>query len=973
MSKNRINHGFKLIEEEFITEINAPVRIMEHTKSGARLMHIQNDDTNKTFSITFRTPPDDDTGLPHILEHAVLCGSRKFPVKEPFVELAKGSLNTYLNAMTYADKTVYPIASQNDQDFMNLMDVYLDAVFYPSIYDNPLILKQEGWNYKLDHKDDEIEYQGVVYNEMKGAFSSPEGMLSRKIKESLFPDTTYGFESGGDPDAIPNLTQEDFLAFHKKYYHPSNSYICLYGDGDIDQHLKLINEEYLCHFDKIEIDSHIQVQEAFSSTQEIDLKYPISEDENSDNKTYLALNFVVEDTRDKETIMAIQILDHLLLRTPAAPLKKALIDAGIGQDVFGSYNTSLRQPVFSIIVKNSSPEKKNEFDTIVRDTLKGLVKDGIDKKLIEGALNSREFDLREADFGGHSKGILYATESLKSWLHGGSPFSYLKYEEELKNLKTALTTTYLEDIIQKNILDNTHSTLIVMRPEAGLTKQKDIELKEKLAQFKSSLSEDEINSLIRDTKMLQEMQTATDKEEDLEKIPTLSLSDLDQEIKYKDYQVIKENNIPFILTPEVTNQIAYVNMYYDLRGVDQELIPYIGLLVGMLGKINTDNYSYEQLNNMIDIHTGGIQYYTTIINDAYDTNEYIPKLVVKGKVLYSKIAYLSDLMKEIMLKTRFNQKNRLLEIIQEMKSRIEMSISSSGHQVALNKLTSYFSQKGYYQDLLKGLKFYDFICDIEKNFEDMADEMVRNLEKAYKLLNNKDRVSIGLTCEEKEYAPIKNTLLTITDEMGQSKYEKLNPPFNLTVKNEALLAPFDVQYVAKGYDFKKLGYEYSGSMSVLKNILSLDYLWNKVRVQNGAYGCFTNFGRSGTMFYVSYRDPNVGKTLETYDQSANYIKNFAVSDRDMVKYIIGTISQLDFPLDSAMKGEKSERLYISGITKEMLQKDRDEILATNQETIRALAPIVEECMSMNYVCALGNHDKMKEDKALFEHLIEVFN
>lgn len=972
MHNKEIKHGFILLREEFIEEINAPVRIMEHRKSGARLMHIENDDSNKTFSISFRTPPNDDTGLPHILEHAVLCGSRKYPVKEPFVELAKGSLNTYLNAMTYSDKTVYPIASQNDKDFINLMDVYLDAVFFPNIYENPMILKQEGWNYRLENKVDRIEYQGVVYNEMKGAFSSPEGLLYRKIKESLFPDTTYGFESGGDPDYIPDLSQEDFLDFHRKYYHPSNSYICLYGDGDIDKHLKIINEDYLSKFTRKEIESSIDWQEAFPQTREINLKYPISKDESQKNKTYFALNFVVGNSNDRELVMAMEVLQDLLLETPAAPLKKALIDAGVGQDVFGSYNTSLQQPVFSIVVKNSSEDKKEDFYRIVMDTLNGLVKDGIDKKLIEGAINSKEFELREADFGGYSKGLLYATESLKSWLYDGDPFIHLKYEEELKCLKTSLTTTYLEDIIQLNILDNTHSSLIIMEAQPGLTEEKDLEVEEKLNNFKQSLSNEDIEELTNNTRILHEIQASPDKGENLEKIPMLSLSDLDKDIKYTDYKIYEDSGIPIIFTPQDTNKIAYINMYYDLRGVKEDLIPYIGLLTGMLGKIDSENYSYKELSNLIDIKTGGIKYHTLLVEDYNNPNEYIPNLVIKSKVLYSKVIDLSDLLEEIMFRTKFDQADRIFEIIREMKSRIEMSISSSGHSIALSRLLSSFSQKGYYDDALKGLGFYDFICEIEQNFTSMEDDIIKNLEEAFKVLSNKDRLMIGITSEEAEYDKLKASIINVTNSMNTVQYKKVNPSFELNNKNEGLLAPFNVQYVAKGYNFKKLGYEYSGSMSVLKNILSLDYLWNNVRVKNGAYGCFTDLGRSGMMFYVSYRDPNVRETIDIYDKSADYIKNFNASDRDMVKYIIGTISKLDFPLNAAMQGSRSELLYMSGITKEILQQDRNEILNTKQENIRDLSPVVEACMSQNYICALGNHNKIKENQDLFDYCVEVF-
>ena len=972
MTNNKTAYGFTLKEEQFVKEIQATVRIMEHEQSGARLMHIKNSDRNKTFSIAFRTPPSDSTGLPHILEHSVLCGSRKFPAKEPFVELAKGSLNTYLNAMTYSDKTMYPISSQNDKDFINLMDVYLDAVFFPNIYENPMILKQEGWNYKLESPEDEIAYQGVVYNEMKGAFSSPEGILFRKIEESLFPDTAYRFESGGDPQAIPDLTQEQFLAFHKKYYHPSNSYICLYGDGDIDKHLKLIDQEYLCHFDKIQVDSHIPVQLPFSSMKEIEFKYPIAEGEDEQDKTYLALNFVIEDTNNKEVIMAMQLLEYLLLDTPAAPLKKALIDARIGQDVFGVYNTSIQQPVFSIVVKNSSPDKKEEFHKIVIDTLSTLVKDGIDKESIQGALNSKEFELREADFGGYSKGLLYAIQSLKSWLYGGDPFAYLKYETELEQVKKALETPYLEEIIQKYILENTHGTFITMAPQAGLTKEMDQALKEKLEKFKASLSESEIQALVENTKQLQKMQSTPDTEEDLEKIPTLSLEDLEKKTNFPHYETRIENDIPLIVMPEVTNQIAYINVYYDLRGIDEGTIPYIGMLVGMLGKLDTKKYSYEKLGNAIDIHTGGIQYYTMALGKVDDPENYLPKLVVKSKVLYNNVGHLSELINEIMHHTKFEQVTRIHEIIREMKSRMEMSISQDGHQVAYGRLLSYFSQRGYYEESLKGLKFYETVSFIEKNFDKMEREIIGNLQKAYGILNNKNRVTIGITAEPEQYDLIKDTIMNMVDSMDASPYEKTNPTFELTVKNEALLAPFNVQYVAKGYDFTSLGHTYNGSMNVLKNILGLDYLWNKVRVQNGAYGCFAEFGRSGNMFFVSYRDPSVGKTLETYDETYQYIEDFTVGTRDMTKYIIGTISKLDFPLTAARKGEQAQRFYMAGITEEILQKERDQVIGTKEETIRSFAPMVKESMDNGYICALGNHDQIKEEGHLFDHFIEVF-
>ena len=470
-------NGFILVREENIKEVNSIARIFEHEKTGARLLHMENDDTNKVFSIGFKTPPEDSTGVMHILEHSVLCGSRKFPTKEPFVELVKGSLNTFLNAMTFSDKTIYPIASQNEKDFFNLMDVYLDAVFYPNIYKTKEILMQEGWHYDLEKKEDELTYKGVVYNEMKGAFSSPEGILMRKIQETLFPDNTYSNESGGDPKYIPDLTYEQFIDTHKKYYHPSNSYIFLYGDMNLEKCLKFINEEYLADFDRKEIDAEIKPQEKYNSIKDVEYIYSISEEDDDSEKTFLALNYVTGRSTDEEVYMDLNLLEYILLEAEGAPLKKALLDAEIGKDVFGSFDGGILQPVFSIIAKNSDVSKKEEFRKVVYDTLNDIVKNGIDKKLIEGCINAFEFRLREADTGGYPKGLVYYMNAMDSWLYGGDPLMHIKYEHAIENVKKSLNTNHFEELIKKYMLDNTHASLLTLKPEKGLALREENELK----------------------------------------------------------------------------------------------------------------------------------------------------------------------------------------------------------------------------------------------------------------------------------------------------------------------------------------------------------------------------------------------------------------------------------------------------------------------------------------------------------------
>ncbi|MGL5694025.1 MAG: insulinase family protein, partial [Peptostreptococcaceae bacterium] len=587
---NQLYNGFVLKREEYIKEVNSKARIFEHEKTGARLLHMENDDSNKVFAIGFKTPPTDSTGVMHILEHSVLCGSRKFPTKEPFVELAKGSLNTFLNAMTYPDKTIYPIASQNDKDFFNLMDVYLDAVFYPNIYNTKEILMQEGWHYDLEDKNQDLTYKGVVYNEMKGAFSSPEGVLFRKIQETLFPDNTYHNESGGDPKYIPDLTYDQFIETHKKFYHPSNSYIFLYGNGDINKELAFINDNYLSNFDKIEVDSDIKPQAPYNEMKEVNYSYSISNEDEETEKTFLALNFVTGKSTDEEVYTDLSILEYLLLETEGAPLKKALIDAEIGKDVFGSFDNGILQPVFSIIVKNSEVSKKDEFKKIVYDTLNDIVKNGIDKKLIEGCINTFEFKLREADTGSYPKGLVYYMNAMDSWLYGGDPLMNVKYENALANVKKALTTNHFEELIEKYILDNTHSSMIVLKPEKGLAEKEDEEVKATLKAYRETLSEKEIDEIVEDTKNLILRQSTPDSPEVLETIPMLSIDDIGKEVEDLKVDEIKHNGIEILQYKEFTSNISYLNFMFFAKCVKEEDIPYFSLLGNLLSKVDTKTY-----------------------------------------------------------------------------------------------------------------------------------------------------------------------------------------------------------------------------------------------------------------------------------------------------------------------------------------------------------------------------------------------
>ena len=971
MKLDQTYHGFRLTKEKKTKEINSIARIFVHEKSGARLMHIENDDDNKVFSIGFRTPPEDSTGIPHILEHSVLCGSKKFPSKELFVELMKGSLNTFLNALTFSDKTLYPVASRNEKDFFNLMEVYLDAVFYPNIYRYPEIFMQEGWHHELDTKDKEIAYKGVVYNEMQGAFSSPESVIFRRIQESLFPNTAYGVESGGDPDVIPDLTREKFLDFHKRYYHPSNSYIYLYGDGDILKQLEFMDEKYLKNFEKCEIDSRIQSQKSFSQLKEVVIDYPISSEKNENDKTFLSLNFVVGKSANFELNLATDILEHMLLETPASPLKKALLSAGIGKDVLGSYDNSIMQPVLSILLKNSNMEDKDRFKKIVFETLERLVKDGIDKKLIEASINTKEFGLREADFKGLPTGLVYNIMSLSTWLYDEDPFIDLEYEKPLEKIKTALTSNYFEKLIEKYILKNNHGSLLILKPDKEIAERKTKETKKKLSEYKSNLSEEEIGKLVSQTQELKKRQSTPDSPEDLAAIPLLLLKDINPKVDKLVLSEKEEYGTKVLFHPLFTKRIAYVDLLFDTTTVEQDLLSYIGLLADVLGKIGSSNYGYTDLSNEININTGGIEFLAGAFTEKGSDTKYYPKLIIRSKVIVDKLPELFDLVLEIVNNTKFGDKKRLKEIIQEIKSGLEMKIMA-GRFVASDRLLSYFSQCGMYKEMIKGISYFKFISEIEKNFDKNWDDVINSLHKVAEKIFSKQNLLVSVTSSEKDYEIFRKNLSSFFKNMKDAESDHYEYKFNLIPENEGLLTPSNVQYVAKGYNINTGSHPYSGDLLVLKTIMRSDYLWNRVRAMGGAYGAFIILKRSGSIVFESYRDPNLTETLKVYDEAENYVRKFKGDEREMTKCILGTIQSLDLPLTPSMKGEKSTEHYICNITYDDLQKERAEVLNTKSENIRKYADLIADIMKKNYFCVLGNESKIRENREIFGKLVNVF-
>ena len=968
-------NAYEVLEQRPLDDLHSEGCILRHKKSGARIAVIANDDDNKVFYVGFRTPPEDSTGVPHIIEHTVLCGSDKYPVKDPFVELVKGSLNTFLNAMTYPEKTIYPVASCNDKDFQNLMSVYMDAVFHPNIYKYQEIFKQEGWHYELEDEDSPITINGVVYNEMKGAFSSADDVLQRQILNSLFPDTSYRNESGGDPDFIPDLTYEAYLDFHRRYYHPCNSYIYLYGDMDVAEKLRWLDEEYLSHYEKITIDSAIREQKPFAKPVELVKKYPISSTETEEDNTYLSYNLVVGTVLDKKLYLAFDILDYALVSAPGAPVKKALLDAGIGKDITGGYDSGTMQPIFSFIAKNANGSQKEEFLSVIRETLKQQVKDGIDKKALLAGINGSEFRYREADFGQFPKGLLYGIQCLDSWLYDDmQPFMHLEASETYRFLKEQVKTDYFEQLIQTYLLDNPHASVVVIEPEKGLNAKKEEQLAKKLAAYKESLSKEEIQQLIADTKHLKKYQEEPSPREDLEKIPMLCREDMKREAAPLINQEREVDGVTVIHHSMFSNGIAYLRFLFDIRDFAVEDIPYVGLLKYVLGYVDTEHYGYAELSNEINIHTGGIGCSFGVYPHMSGEEQMKVMFEVKTKVLMEELPEAGKLITEMIKTSVLSDEKRLLEILGQLKSRLQASLSSVAHSVASMRAMSYFSRAAYYQDAVGGILFEQKVADLAEHFEEKKADLIAKLEELTRKIFTPERMLVSVVCEEKDFVAVGREIGQLKQALYPSEVSTVRnlPLLVLEQKNEGFTDASKVQYVARTGNFKRHGFEYNGALRILKVIMGYDYLWINIRVKGGAYGCMNSYMRNGDTYFVSYRDPNLEKTNEIYDGIPEYLENFTADERDMTKYIIGTISDLDTPLNPNAKGARSMTALLQGITQEDLQRERDEVIGATEKDIRALKDMIASVLEEHNLCVIGNEEKLNEQKELFTELKNIF-
>lgn len=960
--------NFELIEEKYIDEVSSNCKFYTHTNTGAKVLTLSNDDNNKAFGIGFRTPPVRGNGVCHIVEHCVLSGSRKYKTKEPFMDLIKSSQQTFLNAMTFPDKTIYPISSRNKKDFYNLMDVYLDAVFYPMMHEEEKIFLQEGWHYEIKDRDDEIKYNGVVYNEMKGVYSSAENIVADEMIFNLHENSSYGVDSGGDPSLIPTLSYEEFKNYHKKYYHPSNSYIYLYGDLDMEEALEFIDKNYLSDFEKIDLNSEIILNEEYQKVKDVDITFSASKEEVTDNSDFLARGWTIGYQTSKMDVFMRDFLTSVLIESESAPLKRAILDRGIGEDVYTETSTSLPLDL-SIVVKNTNADKKEEFLKIIDEKLKDLVENGIDKNLLEATLNRYEFIFREG--GGNQKAIIYFIRALNSWLYDKSPLDSLYYIDVLNEVREKLDDKFVEKYIEEKLLNNNYAVNLVARPEIDKNEKQDEKVRKELAKFKETLSDKELDEMIKKSNDLTKYQMAEDSEEAKKTIPTLELSDIDKGVT--EYKVVEDEieEIKYLKSIEDTNKIVYTDICHDIAFVNEDEIETMSLITSLLPLIDTKNYSYEELNNEIYKYTGGIYFSPSVYVDSKDNKKYSVKLNIKMKSLAKNVSKGLELIDEIIENSILDSRKRIKELIYIMKSRIESNMLMNGHQMVISIVKSYFSEASAYQSHIGGIEYYEFLKDLLENFDERWDSLLKDFNSLYQKLFNRENLIISVTGEEKDLDDIKDDFKDYIEELDSGKTVAGSFDFKDKNKNEGYYITSNVVYVSKGYDLTKLGQKYVGDLTVLANILNSSFLHNEIRAKGGAYGGGITIPRTATLATYSYRDPNLKNTVEVYDKIGDFVKNLKISDEDLKNFIIGSMNTFDPLLSPEQIGELNLARYITNLSIEDVKKSKEEALNTNVEKLRAFGEVIDKAMKKNYLAVIGSESKIRENEELFKKIKSI--
>lgn len=990
--------AYGLVVERPLPEIGSTGYLLRHKRTGARVCLIANEDENKVFCVGFRTPPQDSTGVAHIVEHTALCGSRSFPVKDPFAELAKGSLNTFLNAITYPDRTIYPVASVNGKDFQNLMHVYLDAVFYPNIDLHQEIFQQEGWHYELRRLEDPITINGVVYNEMKGDYSSPECVLDDVIRKALYPDTAYRFDSGGCPDEIPRLTYQAYLDFHRNYYHPSNAFLYLYGNMDMEEKLSWIDREYLGKFQRREIDSAIRIQKPFEAVREAHGSYSIASGESPEGQTYLSMGYAVGTALEEKLYVAMEALRYALIDMPGSPVRQALLSAGIGKDIECSYSKEMLQPVFSITARNCSPDQKEAFVKALRQAFQEQADGGLNRRSVHAALNRMEFEFREADYGQFPKGLMYALECLNSWTYDDSqPFLHLNALSVIEWLRSQVEHGYFEGLIREHFLSNGHGAVAVLEPEAGRSARQQRQLEQRLEAYKASLSREQLEKLISDTERLERFQEEVAPWERPETIPMLSRADLRREPSPLYSQEREIAGCPALLHSVDSNGIVYLSLLFDASEVEPEDIPYLGVLKAVLGYVDTKAHRYQELADEIYFHAGGLESSLDVYCHVREGHER-PVFAISARMLKEKAAKVIGLIREILTGTRFSDSRRIYEILAQQKARLKVSLSASGDVISATRAMSYFSRAEKYVDMTRGIAFYQAVCRIEGQYGQEKERLARKLSSLMGQVFRRENLLISIGGREEEYEAAASELPGLIGRLpgdaegschsvierggrqrpfraesaaerkksGEGRKKRRFDTLECSIGNEGFLDASLVQHVSRAGNFRRAGHAYTGALEILQVILEYEYLWENVRVKGGAYGCQAEFSRNGDSCFSSFRDPNLEKTNQIYQECAAYVREFDVDDRDMDRYVIGAIREMDAPLTPAGQARRSLSAWLTGLTYGDLMREREQVLCAAQADIRSLSALVEAALEGQALCVIGNEDRIREQAHLFQ-------
>lgn len=961
--------GYKLIQEKHIKDVNSDCVLLEHEKTGAKVFLMKNDDDNKTFGIGFKTLPKDNTGICHIIEHSVLSGSRKFQTKEPFMDMVKISMATFLNALTFPDKTIYPVSSRNEKDFKNLMDVYMDAVFYPVMKKDRRIFMQEGWHYELENAEDELNIKGVVYNEMKGAYSVPETTLYYRVNNALCPDTVYAMESGGEPYEIPNLTYENFCDFHSRYYHPSNSYIYLYGDCDMEERLEFLDREYLSNFEKEKIDNFEGSQKPFENTKNVFDEYSVSKDEDTKNKTFLAYSSCFGESNGLKDGIIEKLLSEILVDMQGAYLKEALLKANICEDVSSISMESTKFSSFGVYVINSEREYLDKFKEIVENVLREVVKNGIGKEKLIAVLNRTEFSIREL-LNSTTAGVEYFFSIFDTWLYGGSPMDSLTFDEALSEIREdILNNRLLERVIEEKILNNNHKAFIVLSPSAGLNDKKDLAQKEWLKRYKDSLSKIQIEKIIENTKNLIEYQQTESTEEQKATIPKLKIEDIDKETLKIPNEVEKIEDITVLKHNIFTSGINYVDICFDLKHISKDEIVYLSLVENLLKSLDKKSMTYKDFSVETFLRCGGVSTAITTLTNAKNREKFVPKFVVSVKFLGEKLKETVELLKVLLKETIFTDKSRIKEEVLAIKGELEQDVLGAGHMYGINRAKSYFSNKACYDERFKGLDYLKFIQDLAENFDDRIDNVIEKMEFVYNRMFKQNETIVNITTTEENFEEIKKAFVECVKEFP--RFEDISYDFTFERENlkEGIATSSDVNYVTFAGDLKKLGIEYSGSFSLLSKILSTTHMHNNIRAIGGAYGAGLSITRDSEMLMFSYRDPNLKSTKETFNSVGKYVSEMEITEEELESFKISLVKDFNPLLTPKHKGYTSMVMYITGSDEKELELYLGQLLNTKLEDLRELGKVIDEVLSQDGFVVVGNTNKIKENSKEFKNIV----